>query len=233
MPASARLLQISRNLSEYGAQTTAYKVYYYLFGYIFDSFNGVDTTSPATAETKQADGTPRGDRTAAFPCHPWVLKRALRRLKVSDEDVFADIGCGKGRALVVASAFPFRRLVGVDLMRSHIEFSRRNLERVKCRRFQLIHADALKVAYPEDITICFLFKPFPEEMMLACLARMQARLRGIIVMGTDRISRLPGYQITSRYRHRSAERFNFVILERLKGADTDRELSTEPPLQQF
>jgi hypothetical protein len=43
----------------------------------------------------------------------WVgVRRALRRLAVTQHDVFADFGSGKGPAVLVAATFPFRRVLG-------------------------------------------------------------------------------------------------------------------------
>jgi len=43
----------------------------------------------------------------------WIaIRRALARLRVGPSDVFVDFGSGLGRALLVASTLPFRRVVG-------------------------------------------------------------------------------------------------------------------------
>lgn len=216
----ARARQIQRNLSADGLRATLYKSYYYGLGYAFDVVHKrIDTTSPATRETQTETGTPRGDRTAAFPCHPGVLRRALDALAVSPSDVFLDIGCGKGRALVVARDYPFQRIIGVDLMPSHIRICRRNLERLNNRNHQLILDDALKIDYPTDVTICFLFKPFPEPVILACLARLLPRPRAVILMGSDALKHLPGYRLQKTYRHGPSERFDYLLFTRESEAE--------------
>ena len=46
----------------------------------------------------------------------WVgVRRALSRLGVTRDDVFADFGSGKGPAVLVAATFPFRRAIGVEI----------------------------------------------------------------------------------------------------------------------
>lgn len=210
-----RMRQVRRNIAQNGLRPTLYKVYFYIYGYLYDlSSGGLDTTSPATEETLAEDGTPRGDRTAAFPCHPAVLRHALRSLNVSKADVFLDIGCGKGRALTVAARFPFRRLVGVDLMRTHIDVTQRNLEKLGRSEAELIHADALTVSYPDDVSICFLFKPFPERVILDCLQRLDGHARAIILMGTSGLEEISGYRLHARYSHRPTARFDYLIFER-------------------
>ena len=49
-----------------------------------------------------------------IPIHPERLAGILSSLPLNHEDfVFVDFGSGKGRALLVASQFPFRRIAGV------------------------------------------------------------------------------------------------------------------------
>jgi len=42
--------------------------------------------------------------------------------------VFVDLGCGKGKPLLVASRFPFKRIVGVDISESAVAIARSNIE---------------------------------------------------------------------------------------------------------
>jgi SAM-dependent methyltransferase len=42
------------------------------------------------------------------------LVRLLRKLQLPTQGTFVDLGCGKGRVLMIASEFGFRRVVGVE-----------------------------------------------------------------------------------------------------------------------
>jgi SAM-dependent methyltransferase len=59
---------------------------------------------------------------------PSVLRLALKDLLPLDTYTFIDLGCGKGRALLVASEFPFRAIIGVELSSRLAEIARRNAE---------------------------------------------------------------------------------------------------------
>lgn len=215
MRLATRVRQFQGNLAENGLGPTLYKVYFYLYGYAFDyGSGGLDTTSPATSDTLADDGRPKGDRTAAFPCHPRILRQSLQKLDITPADVFMDIGCGKGRALAVAAGFPFKRLVGVDLIGRHIEVTRSNLQRMGVFEAQLIEGNALTLPFPDDVSVCFLFKPFPEEVILDCIRRLNdSSLRAIIVMGSD-LEAVEGYRVVRRYVHRPSTRFSYLLLER-------------------
>ncbi len=46
----------------------------------------------------------------------WVpVSRALRALRPGPEDVFVDLGSGKGQAMLIAGRLPYGRVLGVEL----------------------------------------------------------------------------------------------------------------------
>ena len=54
--------------------------------------------------------------TGYAPTMPSALTQALAPLPIQHQDfTFIDIGCGKGRALLIAAQFPFRHLLGVEI----------------------------------------------------------------------------------------------------------------------
>src|SRR5271154_1163699 len=65
---------------------------------------------------------------------PSIIRRALNAIPNHNEAVFIDVGCGKGRALVVASEFPFRSIIGVELSPELAELAEENSQ-VVARNF--------------------------------------------------------------------------------------------------
>jgi len=61
------------------------------------------------------------------------LRRALAALKPGPADVFADLGSGKGAALIVAGGFPIKRAIGVELDDALTRVARENAERARPR----------------------------------------------------------------------------------------------------
>jgi SAM-dependent methyltransferase len=58
----------------------------------------------------------------------WLdLPRVLHRGEVGRDDVFLDLGCGKGRAVLTASLLPFGRITGVELSPHLANIARRNV----------------------------------------------------------------------------------------------------------
>ena len=95
---------------------------------------------------------------------------------------FIDLGSGKGRTLLMASDYPFRRIIGVELLPSLHQVAQQNLrqyksESQKCFALASICGDATDFPLPEDPLVIFLFNPFPESGMRRVVANLEQSLR--------------------------------------------------------
>jgi len=120
----------------------------------------------------------------------WLdLRRALRREDVCAEDVFLDLGCGKGRVLIQAAAYPFRRVIGVELSHELAQVAAANVSaRAEALHapVEVVTADATNYSIPDDVTVIYLYNPFRSyvfeavvERLLESLDRAPRRLRVI------------------------------------------------------
>ena len=99
---------------------------------------------------------------------PWgALRRVLPRQEVSETDVFIDVGCGKGRAVLEAAAgYPFKRCMGVELVPElyrQAVLNMRSAERRHNRirgRVELVNQDVRDFVFPDDVTVVYAFNPF-------------------------------------------------------------------------
>lgn len=95
---------------------------------------------------------------------------------------FLDLGSGKGRTLLMASDYPFCRIVGVELLHSLHQIAQENLrlyksESQKWSALESICADATAFPLPNDPLVIFLFNPFPESGMRKVVANIEQSLR--------------------------------------------------------
>jgi SAM-dependent methyltransferase len=95
---------------------------------------------------------------------------------------FIDLGSGKGRTLLMASDYPFRQILGVELLPSLHQIAQQNLgqyksEAQKCFALESICADATAFSFPDDPLVIFLFNPFPESGMRRMLQNLEQSLR--------------------------------------------------------
>jgi SAM-dependent methyltransferase len=96
--------------------------------------------------------------------------------------VFLDLGSGKGRTLLMASDYPFHRIVGVELLPALHQAAQDNLskyrgESQKCFALESICGDATEFPFPAEPTVLYLFNPFPEAGLRRMIANLEQRLR--------------------------------------------------------
>ena len=95
---------------------------------------------------------------------------------------FVDLGSGKGRALLMASEYPFRRIVGVELLPALHQLAQENLARYKsesqkCSALEAIWGDAIDFPFPVEPLVIFLFNPLPEAVLRRVVANLNASLK--------------------------------------------------------
>lgn len=120
------------------------------------------------------------ERTDYEPSAWGFARRAIRRLDVGEDDVFLDLGSGKGRVVWQAAQHPFARVIGVELSRELNAVARQNIERnrsrLACREVQLVTADASTYEIPDDVTVIYMFAPFRGRTFRAVTANIIASL---------------------------------------------------------
>jgi SAM-dependent methyltransferase len=95
--------------------------------------------------------------------------------------IFIDLGSGKGRTLLMASDYPFRRIVGVELLPSLNDVAQQNLAQYhsdsqKCFAIESVCADATTFPLPDGALVIFLFNPFPESGLRRTIANLEDSL---------------------------------------------------------
>jgi SAM-dependent methyltransferase len=95
--------------------------------------------------------------------------------------VFIDLGCGKGRTLLLASDYPFRAIVGVEISRELCDMAMENIKTYCSRRRRCsdisVHCQGIDEfeysAYgPSDHLLVYLFNPCGEAVLRAGLQKM-------------------------------------------------------------
>lgn len=109
-----------------------------------------------------------------------VLENTLASVGISEADHFFDYGCGKGRALVIASMFPFRRVSGIELVPALQKCAEENLRRTekhrRCSEVEVVMGDATSYALPESVTLVFFWNPFIGSVLDAVIEQIHQSL---------------------------------------------------------
>jgi SAM-dependent methyltransferase len=94
------------------------------------------------------------------------------------EFTFIDIGSGKGRALLMAADFPFRRVLGVELLPELHRIAQENINNYRsdsqqCFALESVCADAREFELPTEPTLLYLFNPLPEAGLSRLLENLE------------------------------------------------------------
>jgi SAM-dependent methyltransferase len=150
----------------------------------FDWDHRVDTTSAAVDWRDRLIGAYHSpyQPTEADLFHEMI--DALREKSAIDfhDFIFIDLGSGKGRTLLMAADYPFRRIVGVELLATLHQTAQKNIneyrsESQKCFALESICADATKFPFPPDPIVLYIFNPFPEAGLREMADNLEQRLR--------------------------------------------------------
>lgn len=115
--------------------------------------------------------------------NPKIIRAGLMALAIHHEDyTFVDFGCGKGRVLLVASEFPFRKIIGVEFAPSLAETARQNLKRYrsrnqKCSDIEVVTGDAVEYALPPGPLVLYFFSPFSREVMAQIVQNLESSIQ--------------------------------------------------------
>jgi SAM-dependent methyltransferase len=154
----------------------------------FDSEHGTDTGGVIPGSQLGA-GHPHDLFIAGYVAvSPSKFKAAMLRWRQSEpafqvEDwTFLDLGCGKGRAVLLASEVGFREVVGVELNARLAEIARANAQMwtQKGKRHSPIRiecADVTEMSWPAGPCLVFMYNPFTKPVMLLVAKSLKEQFR--------------------------------------------------------
>jgi SAM-dependent methyltransferase len=92
--------------------------------------------------------------------YPLVF-RMLRELGPGPEDVFVDVGCGKGRVVCCAARARMKKVIALELNPALLGQAVRNAAAVRGRRTVVVAVEQSAETYNyEDATVVYLYNPF-------------------------------------------------------------------------
>jgi SAM-dependent methyltransferase len=142
----------------------------------YDKLHGVHTSGMVPGVVLTSGGS---DYAAAQPS---IIRRALGALPDPWQCHFLDLGCGKGRPLLVATEFGFPAITGIELSPTLSGIARRNAavfaraypDRI---RIDIVTDNALAHKLPETKLVVFLYNPFNRLLMAKLLNQIEVSLR--------------------------------------------------------
>lgn len=156
----------------------------------FDRRYGVDTSGLVWGLDLKSGSRSDAWNTAYYAIPPSVFSRVMAQLPESylRGATFIDLGCGKGRALLLASEYPFAEVIGVEIAPQLHCVALENVSRYKAARqtegrsiappVHVLREDAAGYTFPAGPLVVYLYHPFCRpvlDQVLANLARSLAK----------------------------------------------------------
>jgi SAM-dependent methyltransferase len=116
-------------------------------------------------------------------CHPNCVRHAIQALPDTRSATFFDFGCGRGRAMIVASEFPFRQILGIDLSPVLCADARDNAAIVS-RSYPnrppitVIEGDATNATIPSGNVVAFIYHAFGPATLARVIGRLETAAQG-------------------------------------------------------
>ncbi|MFF7788596.1 methyltransferase domain-containing protein [Streptomyces sp. NPDC007991] len=150
----------------------------------FDTSFGVDTSAPFESwDAGEADNVDLLNNYRYSPSPTGTLKAVISQVPLNYEEVtFIDFGSGKGRVLLVASEFPFKRIIGVELSGHLCNIATQNVTQYdsaskRCHNIEIRHQSAEEFEIPDDAGVFYFYEPFSSTVAERVLENIERSLR--------------------------------------------------------
>ena len=107
---------------------------------------------------------------------------SLSCINIRFEDfVFVDFGSGKGRALLMASEFPFKRIIGVEFSPELHAIAKRNIQQYvtptqKCKSIESVCMDFAGWLLPTEPCVLYFYHPCEDPVLAKVLCNIRLSL---------------------------------------------------------
>ncbi|MBK5273248.1 MAG: class I SAM-dependent methyltransferase [Bacteroidia bacterium] len=107
----------------------------------------------------------------------YMLEKLLTEFcRLSSSTSIVDLGCGKGRVMVVAAHFGFTQITGIDFAKELCEEASANMKKIEKKyqglKWKVITANVLDYKILPEDSVFFMFNPFVEETLASFLDKL-------------------------------------------------------------
>lgn len=158
----------------------------------FDQTHGVDTSGLVPAAHLLTGHPNDAHVTAYYGVAPSILRALIAKWRETipphpiHRYTFLDIGSGKGRGLLVASEYHFKKIIGIELNPTLATIARQNVAAWNAAHaadstapqlapIEVLEQDALDYDFPRTPTLLFLFHPFDAPVLQQLLKNIEAQ----------------------------------------------------------
>jgi SAM-dependent methyltransferase len=201
---------------------------------------GIDTSGYISADVCAPDAALASHISPYGGSQPSIVRASLAVLPDREEYAFVDLGCGKGRPLVLASEFGFQRILGVEISPALAAVARANAAAIGAgyparTPIEVLLGDATAAPVAGRRVVYYMYHPFDRSLVQLLVTGIARQLMAGVEHGFfvyynpvhgDVLDR------SARFRRWSAEEFGYEPGELGYGPDASDTVviwQTQPP----
>ena len=141
-----------------------------------------------------------------------LIRKVFDSIRISSDDIFVDFGCSQGRALLIASEYNFKKVIGIEFLSDICITAEKNINNYKKTsktktNISLMKSDVLDYKFLGDENFFYFFNPFDCQQML--------RLMKNIENSVKKNPRLVRIIYVSPRCHDTLIDFNFTVIKKI------------------
>lgn len=119
----------------------------------------------------------RGEVIPYDPTPYALLEKIVNYLKLGQNDVFIDFGCGKGRVVFFIAMQNLKKVIGIELDKDLADTANKNLNNLRINNtpIEIINADVSTFKIKEG-TVFFMYNPFGRRTIVKVIANIKDSL---------------------------------------------------------
>ncbi|HIA11726.1 MAG TPA: class I SAM-dependent methyltransferase [Flavobacteriales bacterium] len=136
--------------------------------YAFDSKYSINTRGRSQPNPHNVEGNNVNSGKEYQGYSYYFFKIFMKNLPVNfSESAFIDFGSGKGRVLIMAAEYKFKRVIGIEYAEDLFKESLINIRsaQFESEAIEIVNADVLDYQIPDIANVFFFFNPFDEDVM--------------------------------------------------------------------
>jgi len=162
----------------------------------FDRWYRVRTSGYISLANTSFDPSKLRHATSYGAVNAWAFRWLLKRLDLPKASHFVDLGCGLGRACILAAEYGFEKVTGVELAPELCATARENI--LSCRmppatmaRIKIIQGDVLEYCEAAEDNVFFIYRAFSLQFFASVLRKLAERAalqkKPLTVIYTERL----------------------------------------------
>ncbi len=151
--------------------------------YYFDYKFGVETRTIVPLDRLKIMSENKSCGVDYWPTNYYLLKNVFSNLRLNfSESNFVDYGAGKGRAMLFASQYGFKKVKGIEFSRELSQICQRNIRTYLKKKkqffdYQILNMDAVNYQVQNEDNVFYFYNPFTERVMENVLVNIDESLK--------------------------------------------------------